>query len=89
MTCMQTVVQAIGAVAMPGIGIMFAGGSGPWPPMSISLVDTYTVPFDSLEKHSTWHIEKIPDPTANTEYWPGVAQDGKAVSSVGVCVGFC
>lgn len=66
--------EAIGAVTLPDQGIMFAGGSGPWPPVSTPVVDAFSVPIEQSSKHYTWDIENIPDPGKKNEYWLGVAQ---------------
>lgn len=56
--------EASGTTNYGSSGIIFAGGTGPWPPISVPIVDVYDVPFNAPEPTATWDVNSI-KPTEN------------------------
>ena len=56
--------EASGTTNYGSSGIMFAGGTGPWPPISVPIVDVYDVPFKDANPTATWDVNSI-KPTEN------------------------
>eukprot|EP00729_Bicosta_minor_P010905 gene10905-30944_t len=64
--------ESTGAVSMPGLGIMFAGGwiSAHEPGTPSGLVDTFTFGSSTADRWSSWNMQ----PPKPNQYWVGVSQ---------------
>ena len=52
--------EAAGTINRGDTGVIFAGGTGPWPPVSVPIVDTFTVPV-TQSTPNTWDVAAIPE----------------------------